>query len=64
MKTYYCVCTSYDDRGRVISNIVDTIEASSRPDNTFKSTRMKDIYLDWFDTLSAARAHIEGARLA
>ena len=64
MKTYYCVCTSFDERGRVVSNIVDTIEASSRPDNTFKSTRRKDICLDWFDTLSAARAHVEGARRA
>lgn len=27
MKTYYCVCTSYDDWGRVVSNIVDTVEA-------------------------------------
>ena len=62
MKTYYCVCTSFDER--VVSNIVDTMEASSRPDNTFKSTRMKDIYLDWFDTLSAARAHVEEARQA
>lgn len=64
MKTYYCVCTSYDDRGRVVSNIVDTVEATRRPENSFKSTRRKDIYLDWFDSLSAARAHVEEARLA
>ena len=64
MKTYYCVCTSYDDRGRVVSNIVDTVEAARMPENSFKSTSRKDIYLDWFDTLSAARAHVEGARLA
>lgn len=64
MKTYYCVCTSYDDRGRVVSNIVDTVKAARRPENSFKSTSRKDIYLDWFDSLSAARAHVEGARLA
>lgn len=64
MKTYYCVCTSYDDRGRVISNIVDTVEAPRKPRNTFKSTKRKDIYLDWFDSLSAAQGYVNKARLA
>ena len=64
MKTYYCVCTSFDERGRVVSNIVDTIEAAERPENTFKSTKRKDIYLDWFDSLSAAQGHVKEARLA
>lgn len=64
MKTYYCVCTSYDDRGLVASNIVDTVETTSRPENSFKSTRRKDIYLDWFDSLSAARSHVEWILLA
>lgn len=41
MKTYYCVCTSYDDRGRVVSNIVNTVEAARRPENSFKSTKRK-----------------------
>lgn len=64
MKTYYCVCTSYDDRGRVVSNIVDTVDANRRPENSYKSTSRKDIYLDWFDTLSAAQAHVNEAPLA
>lgn len=64
MKTFYCVCTSFDDRGHVVSNLVDTIEASRRPENSFKSTSRKDIYLDWFDSLSAAQAHINEARPA
>lgn len=34
------------------------------PQSTFESTSRKDIYLDWFDTLSAARAHVKGALLA
>lgn len=64
MKTYYCVCTSYDDQGRVVSNIVDTVEAPRRPKNVFKSTKRKDIYLDWFDTLNAAQDHVKEAILA
>lgn len=44
MKTYYCVCTSFDDRGRVVSNIVDTAEAARRPENSFKSTSRKDTW--------------------
>jgi len=55
---------AYDDWGRVVSNIVDTVEAARRPENSFNSTGRKDICLDWFDTLSAARAHVEGARRA
>ena len=64
MKTYYCVCTSFDDCGHVVSNMVYSIEAPSRPENVFRSTSRKDIYLDWFDSLSAAQAHINEARLA
>ena len=56
-------CTSCDDRGRVVSNIVDAVKAARRPESSFKSTSRKD-NLDWFDSLSAAKAHIEGARLA
>lgn len=41
MKTYYCVCTSYDNRGRVVSNILDTVEATRRPGNSYKSTSRK-----------------------
>ena len=44
MKTYYCVCTSYDDRGRVVSNIVDTVEAARRPESSFNSTSGKDTW--------------------
>lgn len=64
MKVWYCVATSYDDRGIVISNLVDTKKAEEKPENTFKSTKTKDIYLDWFGTLREANSHIAAARLA
>lgn len=34
MKTYWCVTTSVDDRGRVVANITNTVEAVSKPENS------------------------------
>lgn len=64
MKTFYCVTSSFDDYGRVTANITATVEAESKPESTYKSTRRKDIYSDWFDTLDEANAFVEEARNA
>lgn len=64
MKTYWCVTTSFDDRGRVTSGITSTVEAARRPENTSKSTSRKDIYNDWFESLEEARNWVEEAKRA
>lgn len=64
MKTYYCVTTTFDDKGRVTATITNTIEADKKPENTFKSTSRKDIYNDWFDNINAANSCIEEAKRA
>ncbi len=64
MKTWYCVTTSFDDRGRVTAGITDTKKASSQPEGTCCSTRSRDIYTDWFDSLEAAENFVEEARNA
>ena len=64
MKTYWCVTTSFDDRGRVVSAITRTIEAAVKPENSCTSTKRKDIYNDWFDSLEAAQAWVEEAKQA
>lgn len=64
MKTWYCVVTSYDDRGRVTSNIVDTRESEIEPKSSYKSTARKDIYTDWFDDLDKAKQYVKEARIA
>lgn len=64
MKTFYCVTSSFDDYGRVTAAITNTLEAESKPENTYKSTRRKDIYSDWFDTLEEAKAFVAESRNA
>ena len=60
-RTYYCVTTSFDDKGRVVSAITSTVEASRKPKNSFSSTARKDIYIDWFPSLAKAKAYVQEA---
>lgn len=64
MKTWYCVTTSFDDRGRVTSGITDVVEAEEKPESRFTSTRRKDIYNDYFGSHEEATAYVEEARRA
>ena len=56
MKTWYCVTSSFDNRGRVTANITATKEAETCPESTYTSTSRKDIYNDWFESLDEAQA--------
>lgn len=62
MKKYYCVTSSFDDKGRVTAGLTNIIEAEEKPENAFRSTRRKDIYVDWFDDEQEARDFIEQAK--
>lgn len=64
MKTYWCVTTSIDDRGRVVANITISVEAVCKPENSFESTKRKDIYNDWFESREEAEKWVEEARQA
>lgn len=64
MKTYYCVTTSFDDRGRVTAGITNTLEAAKKPESPFTSTSRKDIYNDWFESFEEAKQFVEEARVA
>lgn len=64
MKKYYCVTSSFDDKGRVTAGLTNIIEAEEKPESTFRSTRRKDIYVDWFDDEQEARDFIEQAKSA
>lgn len=64
MKTYWCVTTSVDDRGRVVANITNTIEAVSKPENSSTSTKRRDIYNDWFESEEEAQAFVDEAKRA
>lgn len=64
MKKFYVVCTSFFDDGRVVSNIVDTVTASEKPEQGFKSTRRCDIYVDYFESAEEAREFVATSRCA
>ena len=63
MKMYYAVCTSYYDNGRIISNLVDTVEAEEKPENAYKQTRRCDIYVDWFGSYDEAMEFIRKSKM-
>lgn len=64
MKTYWCVTTSIDNMGKVISAITSKAEAVCKPESTLKSTSKKDIYNDWFDSSEEAEKFVEEAERA
>ena len=64
MKTWYCVTSSYDDHGRVTAAITCTVQAEKKPEHYCKSTRTKDIYVDYFGSHKEAAAFVEEAKRA
>lgn len=64
MKTFWCVTTTVYDSGRVAANITSTVEAVSKPENDFKSTKRKDIYHDWFESQEDAENFVKEAEEA
>ena len=64
MKKWYCVTSSFDDKGRVNANITNVIEAEEPPDSSVSSTRMKDIYYVWFGSEEEAKEFVEQSKTA
>ena len=61
MKTFWGVTTSFDDTGKVTSSITDTIKDEKKPENSFKETKKKYIYVDWFETEEEAKERAKEA---
>ena len=59
MNTYYCVTSSWDDRGRGTVGITEVRDAEELPESSFTSTKRKDIYNDWYESYGEALAAIE-----
>ena len=64
LKKFWCVTTAVYDSGRVVANITSTVEAVSKPENDFKSTRRKDTYHDWFGSQEEAEVFVKEAKAA
>lgn len=62
--TWYCVVTTVFDDGKVVANIVDAVERREKPEAVNQSLQDKDIYVEWFDSIYAARKAIQAARKA
>ena len=58
MKTYYCVTTTFDDRGQVTAAITASMSAVAKPKNTFTETAKCDVYTDWFASRARADAYV------
>ena len=64
MKNYYCVTSSYDNKGHVVANITDIKEAARKPRRGFASTKDKDIYIDWFGSEKEAEKFVNECKNA
>lgn len=64
LHNYYAVTTTIDDKGKVTANITSTIQAAVKPEQAFKSTSRKDIYVDWFESREEAEQFAKEAREA
>lgn len=64
MKTWYGVQTVFYDNGRVNAMIVSVKDAEEKPEDTWTSTRNRDIYLDWYSHLADAEKAVRDARRA
>ena len=63
-KKYWCVTTSVNNKGRVVANITNVIEAAQKPENSFTSTSRRDVYNDWFESQEEAEKFVEEAKNA
>lgn len=63
-KTWYCVTSTFDDKGRVTAAITSTCEAEVQPEGGFTSTKHKDIYHDWYESKEEADRAVEEAKEA
>lgn len=64
MKTWYCMTSSFDDRGRVTAGITATTQADKKPQSSYIETPRKDIYADWFGSEAEAWKFVEEAKKA
>lgn len=56
-KNFWCVMTTYDDAGNIISNMVNVAQAADKPKNHILTSRDEKIGIKWFDTRAQAQAY-------
>lgn len=64
LKTFWGVTTTIDDDGRVSCAITDTVQTAVKPENSFRETGRKDIWVDWFGSKEEAEERVQKAKMA
>ena len=64
MKTWYCVTSSFDDRGHCKAAVTYFCESETEPKNEYFCKSGRDIYKDWFDSEEKARVFAESVKFA
>lgn len=64
MKKYYAVCNSYYNNGKVVANLIDTIESEEKPQDTYKETKRCDVYVNWFESYEEAINFVKECKMA
>lgn len=59
MKKWYCVTSSFDDKGNVTAAITATKEAEEWSESTYSCTSRKDIYNDWLGSIEEAQEFVK-----
>ena len=64
MKKWYGVTTSFYNDGRTTAAITSIIDAEEKPEDSYRSGPRADVYIDWFDSYTAAEKFVNDARKA
>lgn len=62
MKRWWAVTSAYYNDGSVIADITDTTEAVEEPQRQEASTKLSDIYIEWFPSEEEAQKYVEECR--
>lgn len=55
-KNFWCVMTTYDDDGNVLSSMVNVAQAEKKPQDHVLTSRDEKMSVKWFDTRLEAQA--------
>ena len=61
IKMWWAVTSSFDDAGRVHAAITDRVPAVRKPEQVYRETRTKDIYIDFYETREEAEQAVRDA---
>lgn len=61
-KKWWCVTTTFNDKGEIRSAITETREAAKKPDNWSNIIKNLDIYKEWFGSREEAEVCIKEAQ--